>query len=264
MGEQEARASTHTVIANATEFLQRLESRIQKPFATIDDQRIRGFRFASPTVVHYVVLNVARSISLLNAMILLRDSGFKSEFAMLARALLENTNKLQYVVGGLTPTGMDRKTSNFLREFFDDNTRDITKRSRFRPISQKDINRRNSERTSRDIEFNRKFGLPVRVENEDGKLEKLISGLYNEYSNHVHGRYPEMMDIFGEFSTGLKLNGNLESEDLDEGTEVEFLELLATGVQQSLRTSLLSLQLCGAIRLDQTELKFCVGDTFLR
>lgn len=105
-------------IERATHFLDRLEARIQKPFAIIDEQKIRGFRFAKPGVKHFIVLNVARSLSLLNSMILLRDSGYKGEFAILARALLENTTKLYYVVAGLSIAGIDKKPQNSSRDSF--------------------------------------------------------------------------------------------------------------------------------------------------
>lgn len=104
--------------------------------------------------------------------------------------------------------------------------------------------------------------MPFSLSNEDGKYEKLISSLYNEFSNHVHGRYPEMMDVYGEHSTLLRVRGNKESDDIDEGIETDFVELLSSGVTRGLRTSLLCLQACGEIKLDQEELRFCMGDTF--
>jgi hypothetical protein len=109
-----ARGNTSEKLLEAERYLHRLEQRIQKPFAILDANKIRGFRFASPGPVHYVVLNVSRSISLLHSMLLLRDQGFQGELAMLARVLQENTSKLSYVVGGLSQQGADRKTSKFL------------------------------------------------------------------------------------------------------------------------------------------------------
>ena len=176
---------------------------------------------------------------------------------------MENTSKLSYVIGGMSRSGIDRKTREFIADFFADNDRDISRRSRFKPISQKDINRRNSENVTRDIAFNKEFGMPVDIDNDNDQYEKMMSNLYNEFSNHVHGRYPEMMDIYGEKSTRLLTNGNLESEDIDRDTDLEFLLLLASGITKGLRTALLSLNVCGLIKLDTEEMNFCMGNTIV-
>jgi hypothetical protein len=250
-------------IKKATYFLSRLEMRVHKPFAIIDRNQVRGFRFAKPIVTHYIVINVARGISLINGMNLLRQYGFKGEMAILARALMENTSKLSYVVGGMSRDGIDRKTREFITDFFADNDRDILHRSRFKPISQKDINRRNSQNVSRDIAINKEFGMPVDMDNDNDQYGKMMSNLYNEFSNHVHGRYPEMMDIYGERSTNLLTDGNLESDDLDRDIDLEFLWLLASGITKGLRTAMLCLNICKLIKLDNEEMNFCMGSTVL-
>lgn len=254
---------TEEEIKKSNYYLRRLELRVTKPFAIIDDNQIRGFRFGKPNAINYVILNVSRSISIINSMRLLCSNGFKGEMAILARSLLENTSKLQYVVSGLNRDGADRKTREFLMEFFSDNTRDVSRRPRYKPISQKDINRMISESVSRDILFNREFGIPSDIDNDNHQLEKIISNLYNEYSNHVHGRYPEMMDIYGELSTRLMTNGNRESDDIDLEYETELLFVLSSGVTKGFRTALLSLKLCNLINLDTEEMNFCMGNTIL-
>jgi hypothetical protein len=173
---------------------------------------------------------------------------------------LENMSKLQYVIGGIGINGIDKKSSKFISDFFADTERDTNNRSRYVPISQKDINRRNSERVSHDIEINKAFGLPISVTNDRNELEILQSSLYNEFSNHVHGRYPEMMDIYGEKTLELKLSGNLESQDIDGNYELAYFEILSEGILKGFRTALLCLGAAKMICLSDEEMKFSVGN----
>jgi hypothetical protein len=247
----------YATLQEAMFYLLELEKRIGKPFAIIDENHIRGFRFAKPGIVHYVVINVSRSLSILNGMILLCNNGFNGEMAILARALLENASKLSFVVGGLSVKGMEDEIIEFIGNYFGDTELGIEKRTRYRPTRQKDIHRRNSEKVSRDIKFLNKIGLSVGVKNDGDLHQALESNLYNIFSNHVHGRYPEMMGIYGEWSTELKLNGNLESKDIDAPYEQEMLENLADRIADGFRIALLHLEIAKLITLSDSERVYC-------
>lgn len=255
-------SDTFERLAEAELYLQSLIQRIQKPFAIVDANKIRGFRFGNPGAVHYVVLNIARSLSLLNAMLLLRHHGFRGELAMLARVLKENSSKLEYVVGGLSQEGPDKKTTKFLQEFFEDNNRDTSKRPRYAPINQKDINRRNSEKVSNNIEYLKFHGIDDKIDNNSHQYATIESDLINIFSNHVHGRYPEMMDIFGEFSLKPQLRGNLESQDIDQFLEIEFVDECANGFLTGFKVALLKLNMSKLINLSGQERTYCVSGVF--
>jgi hypothetical protein len=105
-------------------------------------------------------------------------------------------------------------------------------------------------------------GFSKEIENENDKYADLESNLINIFSNHIHGRYPEMMDIYGEFSFCPKLRGNLESQDIDANLEIEFLDELAKGFVKGFKVALLGLNMAQAIGLSSAERDYCFAGVF--
>lgn len=244
-------------IERLTHYLLKLEKRLQKPFEIIDEENVRGFRYGSPNIIHYVVISIANSIATANSSLLLLNSGYYSQAAMLLRNIMETISKLSYVLAGIEEGRIDKKAETFLNDFFSDNQRPVEKRTPYRGISLKDLHRRNSEKITRDIKKNKEIGIQPKKENTDDRYARIQSDIYADLSNHIHGRYPELMNIFGQFSRELKLNGNLESIDVDARYHEQFLELLAGMLERKLKLALLALYSTGHIKLDEDERAYC-------
>eukprot|EP01012_Entosiphon_sulcatum_P049633 TRINITY_DN68283_c0_g1_i1.p1 TRINITY_DN68283_c0_g1~~TRINITY_DN68283_c0_g1_i1.p1 ORF type:complete len:183 (+),score=18.79 TRINITY_DN68283_c0_g1_i1:3-551(+) len=181
---------------------------------------------------------------------------------MLMRFVMEQDSKLMYVLGGVSPSGIDKKSSVFLNEYFADNDRTEGARRDYKPVSQKDVHRRNSEKITEDLKVLESLGLNKNQKNEDDNYAKLQSSLYKTFSNFVHGRYPEAMNIYGEKSNELKMAGNLESKDIDTNYEIQFVALLANTLLKKLKLSLMTLQTARMIKLTKAEAEFALGGIF--
>lgn len=245
-------------LAQLDYYIVALERKIPKPFEIIDNEKVRGFRYGKPGIVHYTVINLANSSATLKSTLILSRLGFNSQAAILMRFIMEANSKLSYVLSGLNGSELDRKSESFLNDYFSDNVRDGPARRPYKAIPQKDIHRRNSEKISRDLEHLRNFGINSTVKNDENQYAKLLSSLYSNFSNHVHGRYPEMMDIFGEFSRELKLSGNTESKDVDASIEFEFLHEIALSTTKNLKLALVLFEAASLISMTADEKNFAL------
>lgn len=243
-------------------YVKSLERRFAKPFRILDKDKVRGARFGKPDILHYVVINLANSISTLHSVTILLESGFSTQAMMLMRFVLEQNSKLSYVINGVSHAGVDKKTRNFLDEYFADNDRSSSNRPRYQPIRQKDIHRRNSEKITKDLENLRKIDLAKNLDNHEDKFAKLLSSIYSTFSNCIHGRYPEAMEIYGEFSSQLEMNGNFQSKDIDERYEVELVQIVVGSTRKYLKLALLNLQTAKIVVLSEKEAHFALQDIF--
>ncbi len=240
----------------------KLASRTTKPFAILDADKIRGFRYGKPNIVHYVIIASANSVAGLHAALLMLGNGFQAQCMIICRHVFEINSKLLYVINGLRTGTIDKKSERFLEDFFADNVRDDKVRQPYRPISQKDIHRRNSESVTADIASLKSFGLAKDKTNENDEAAKIQSLLYREFSNFVHGRYPEMMTIFGEKSFAPQMNGNFESKDIDTPLEYGFISEVVRSTSSAIKVSLMRLEYAGFISLSDDERKFVLDDVF--
>jgi hypothetical protein len=252
----------HQDLDRLNDFIMSLEGRLPRPFEIIDERSVRGFRYAKPGLLHYIALNLANSTKTIRSIIFLLETGFNLQACILMRFVMEANSKLGYVLHGVNEQEIDRKSQKFIEEYFADCILDNSLRKKYQPTSQKDIHRRNSEATTRDLESLRKVGLGNNVDNSDNQYAKLQSSLYSIFSNHVHGRYPESMQIYGEFSRALKLNGNVESKDIDESLECEFVGQLIDMTRKNLKLAFMKLQVAKLVSLNESERRFAVEGVF--
>lgn len=251
-----------SIIERMQPHLDFLEGEIGPPFNIIDENQIRGFRYAKPDVRHFVFISTIRCLSLINSMKILTASGFQSESMILSRSVTETISKVDYVIGGLSGGKIDKKSEHFLADFFSDAVRDVEKRKRHQPIPQKDINRRKSEKFERDKHILRLAGIDVRDSLENVDAGDFVSSLFNLQSNYVHGRYPEMMDLFGEFSARPKIFGDFESKDMEQASEIEFLDSITLNVEKTLKKALLLMHGSRHLVLPKETLEYCIDGLF--
>jgi hypothetical protein len=255
-------AAFEDTVSRIEHFLLLLEKRVQKPFAIIDEDQLRGFRFGAPGPVHFVILNVANSVASIRAAALLVENGFQSQAFMLMRTILEAQSKLSYVLSGFRGGSIDKKTTDFLDSYFSDNRRNVEGRPPYRPVAQKEIHKRNSQKIADDVRLAKSLGLKQKMNAGEEAFEQLQSDLYMNFNNHLHGRYPEAMDIYGEMTFSLNLSGNFESKDIDEYIERSFLLEVAKGTETRFKLALINMAGVKLIQLSEEEKSFCFEGLF--
>jgi hypothetical protein len=153
-----------------------------------DDER--GFRYEVADVRHFCLLKAVRALSALNAAIELARKGYTQEIAVLMRTLIECTTHIEFVLE-IDDTAEHRAVvQKYIDDFFADDRRSPTAEIRRAQIQQGKIH----ATLGRTLD---------RIAEELGKMEgrtptaQVYSNSYRIFSNYVHAKYPECMDLYG-------------------------------------------------------------------
>jgi hypothetical protein len=173
-------------------FLHALAGKLESP-ALIKRPEYRGFRFKNPGLVHFCLLRGVRIVSALNAAIELTRCGFTQEIVVLLRTVSEYSSQADFMLASRDEDGnLNGDASAFLLDYFADQHRGTsehnTKRKKLvqKKVHQKVAGRLDSfDDSTPDEKAKRK------------PTDKLLSDVYLNFSNYVHGRYPESMDLYG-------------------------------------------------------------------
>ena len=144
-----------------------------------------GFRYAKPDERHFCLLKCSRAVSALNASIVLARHGYPQEIAVLIRTLIECTTHVKYVLNGRQSDGeLTAEMKKYVQGYFSDFARNTASDFKRTDLRQGAVH----NAIGKDLE---KFAL-------DGvDPSKLLSNVYLTYSNYVHAKYPEAMDLYG-------------------------------------------------------------------
>jgi len=185
-----------------------------KPVRYHSGQEHHGYRYAKPGVEHFCLLKAARVVSSLNAMIALARQGYIQEIHVLLRTMIEFATHIEYVLESRDSTGkLEPKAEKYVEDFFADdrrNSRDDFKKAQ---VPQYDVNKRLG--ASLD-EFARQIG----ADQDRVPAERLYSNVYLTFSNYVHGKYPEIMDMYGGVPEHFHLYGMHGTTKDDENIQV--------------------------------------------
>lgn len=158
-----------------------------KFYRGIDD---RGFRFDAPDVRHFCLLKAVRVISALNASIELARGGYLQEINVLMRTVAEFSTHIDFVLGSKESEEQRSTVDKYIQDFFADSQRDREAEIKRAQVPQGLVHAsigRTLDKIAED------YGdSPARV-----PAAKLYSNTYRVYSNYVHGKYPEVMDLYG-------------------------------------------------------------------
>ena len=157
--------------------------------------RHRGFRYANPTPKHFCVIKVVRAVSGINAALVLAENGFNQEMCVMIRTIIDSLTQIDYVISGLHDGKLQDRQQKLVNSFFDD----------FRRNSTEDFGKVivRQEQIHEEIEkFFKKKGVAV-----DFSIGEKLSTVYRVYSNYVHARYPEAMDLYGGHNGRFYLRG---------------------------------------------------------
>ncbi|UVK56445.1 hypothetical protein DBIPINDM_003054 [Mesorhizobium sp. AR02] len=167
-----------------------LESELSRPLIVPDGDQAIAFRFSNPSIVHFCVLHLIRVVSCLNALIVLARYGYVQEICVLIRTGYEFLSKVDYVSTGYYDPEQREKVKLYVERYFSDNTRKPKRLDKDVSLRQKEINeglQKNYENTTRS---------PKAPDDERGVAE-MHRYVLSVFSNYVHARYPEVMDMFG-------------------------------------------------------------------
>lgn len=148
----------------------------------------QGFRFTSPNYQHFCLLRSCRIVSALNASIELARAGYPQEIGVLLRTMIEYCSQVDFILLNRDDQGnVVGKAKSFVESYFDDVDRASDAERKRIKLNQQDVHK--SIGSQLDY-FNKK---------EPGArlAHQLLSRVYLIFSNYVHGRYPETMDLFG-------------------------------------------------------------------
>ena len=160
----------------------------------------RGFRFETPDIRHFCLLKAIRVVSALNASLELVRGGYTQEFAVLLRTLVECTTHIEYV---LDPDEFEQhraEVKKYVEAFFADSRRDPPAEIRKAQMRQGAVH------TLLGKTLDTIAGLYGSGKDRRAAAE-LFSSVYRVYSNYVHAKYPEIMDLYGGIPGRFHLRG---------------------------------------------------------
>lgn len=190
-----------------------LDAALEQPVLHSLPDGQQGFRFADPQLPHFCLLKGSRAVSALNACVALVRGGFTQEMAVLLRGLIECTTQIDYALSGILSEGAQRPApKRYVEAYFLDSRRgpgELTKKPKIR---QEDVHREIASDSDK---------LIAAMGDDDLEFDMLgrLSRIYATFSNYVHARYPEVMDLYGGRPGRFHLKGMRDSpkdrENLD-------------------------------------------------
>jgi hypothetical protein len=150
----------------------------------------KGFRYEVPDVRHFCLLKAARVVSALNASLDLARGGYVQEIFTLIRTIAEFTTHIDYVLDPDDSEKHKEEVRKYIEAFFADCWRDPALGIKRAQVPQGVVHEAIGKTLDRLAE--------QQMESENRTpATRLYSNVYRTYSNFVHGKYPEIMDLYG-------------------------------------------------------------------
>jgi hypothetical protein len=194
-----------------------------------------GYRYSEPDFRHFCLLRSARMVSALNGSIELARCGYPQEIGVLYRVVQESSSQISAVMAQITRDGkVSGKLEEFIDAFFEDSHRsESSLPTSPMKLSQKYVN----ELIGSELDqFN---SLDPTDPNWKSAADR-YRHIDWVFSNYVHARYPEVMDLYGGTPGRFHLFGmkgtpkdleNIEALDSFITTASRCLIRLAQGLQ---------------------------------
>jgi len=171
---------------------------LPKLFVSVDGAE-RGFRFINPDYRHFCLLRACRIVSAINASIDLARFGHVQEIGVLLRTVIEYSSQVEYVlINRNEQAETTGKAADFVTSFFKDD-----RRTGGQPDERKRV--KLNQKTVHDA-----IGANLEEFTSTAQAKTtsdMMSHVYVIFSNYVHGRYPETMDLYGGRPGRFHLNG---------------------------------------------------------
>jgi hypothetical protein len=139
------------------------------------------------------LLKGVRVVSALNAALELARSGYTQEIGVLMRTLVECTTHIEFVLSGSEENGTLRpEADKYIQAFFADYAR-----GKASDVKRAQV-RQGSVHAVLGKELDSIANETVRgTEYRDVCAAEMYSNVYLAFSNYVHAKYPEIMDLYG-------------------------------------------------------------------
>lgn len=231
-----------------TRLLHGLAGTLEAP-GFFNDGNERGFRFDKPELVHFCLLRGVRIVSVLNASIELARCGFPQEVAVLLRTMIEYSTQIDFMLASLDTNGkLSVDASAFISDYFGDDRRTGNQASKKAKLVQKKVH---------EIIGARLDSAAATAAGEIGNAKptaQLLSNIYLVFSNYVHGRYPESMDLYGGTPGRFHLNGMRGTPK--DGENIEILDTMITSASLCFKGLVQALDLQAIVSADPMLVKW--------
>lgn len=164
---------------------------VPKPMHYHSGKEHYGFRYAKPSVQHFCLLKAVRTVSALNAMVALARGGYSQEICVLVRTMVECTTHIEYVLNAIDDEGVLRpEISKYIEAYFADYARNSSTDFKRAQVKQRVVHKDLGEMLD---------GIAEQYGPVEGRkpAEAVYGDIYLTYSNYVHAKYPEVMDLYG-------------------------------------------------------------------
>lgn len=204
-----------------------------------------GFRFGRPTWKHFCLLKSVRAVSGLNACFALLPGGFSQEISVLLRTIVECTTHIEYVLASVKDGILEKPASEYVERYFLDFRRNEVSDFLRPKVRQGEVHKAVGSETDQLISQTDRSN---EFQNVDSA--KLLSNVYLTYSNYVHSRYPEVMDLYGGQPLHFHLRGMPNTVRDEENLEI--VDCLTDTVSNALKFIVIRMDLSDQISKNDT------------
>jgi hypothetical protein len=237
-------ARLHSRVEPLERFIHLFAASLTQPLFYHSGREHYGFRYGKPDVRHFCLLKAVRAVSALNAALELARSGFAQEIAVLMRTLIECTTHIEFVLSGSQADGtLKPEADKYVKAFFADYRRgdaaDIKKAQVRQGLVHEVLGGeldRIREENDRAVE---RASVPAAVR---------YSNVYLEFSNYVHAKYPEVMDLYGGIPGHFHVRGMRGTPK--DAENLQTLDAFIDTASTTLRLVVNDLKLHDLVRLD--------------
>jgi hypothetical protein len=160
----------------------------------------RAYRYETPDVRHFCLLKGVLAVNTLYGILELARCGFIFQVSVLLRVVVECTTHIEFVLDPSTDVKHKERVTAYLAAYFADFDRNPSAPFEKAPIKQGQVHA-TIGKTLDDI--------AAQYENAEGRKPAAAAyfSVYRCFSNFVHGRYPEIVDLYGGIPGRFHLHG---------------------------------------------------------
>lgn len=240
-------------ISNSTTVVEEFVSSVSPPIFYESGAAHQGFRFLNPTAKHFCILKAVRAISGLNAGLILAKYGFNQELCVVIRTIIECNSQIAFILTGMSDQHeLTLKQEKLLAEFFDDFRRNQVSNFKGPHLKQQELHQvvgRAMDESLKTLEGGEKFSEIV--------TETLLSNTYLTFSNYVHSRYPEIMDLYGGIPERFHLRG-MQGTPKDYES-IDILQSYSEAVSNEIRNMIYKFSMVDKFRSNSSVMEWLVG-----
>jgi hypothetical protein len=225
-------------------FIQALADSLPNPLYYDSGKGHFGFRYGKPDFHHFCLLKGVRAVSGLNAAVELVRCGYTQEFYVLLRTIDEYKTHIDFILYARESDGrLTEEAEKYIRDYFSDYARNSPEDYKRPRLPQAAIHKSIGAKMTAGAKKTHRAG-----EFKDVVPDKLLSNIYLNFSNYVHARYPEVMDLYG--GTPLRFHLRGMSETPKDAENIEMLDSYITSITLALKLAVQKLDLMHIVRRD--------------